>query len=251
MAIAANLAQFTGFSVRNVLGPKRAPIKVFLSGVYSSNEKPKSDFELMGGAQTLVFVSIPRLAAPVNRLVFGTVLVRSVNVGARSMSDAQLTTVYSKDLWDPSLDIVDRGSIASIRGAYDTHADIQHIYDRWFVTRTLPRLDPMTAAPVPVSFLLQIHGSSPEGPHNKDTPGKLEIIVSGPDLVPLRQVLDVRPVSADTGLNRSRLEEKRIRVRKLHAGCQGGANYSFGVLECDGPGVVSVIAIREKRGFLS
>jgi hypothetical protein len=176
--------------------PHGAPIRVFLSGTYSANEKPKSDFELAAGGQTLLFVSIPRLVVPVDRLVFGTFFVRPINLGSHSMTDAKLTTAYSDDLWAPVLEIGDQGSLVSIRGPYDSKADIQHVGDRWFVTRALPRLDPMTAAPLPVSFLLEMHRASPTGEVNKEEAGKLEITFSGPDSVPLRHTIDIRCIAA-------------------------------------------------------
>lgn len=192
LAIGANIAQ-----IRSCFpGVPPAPhIRVFLSGPYPYHGKPKSVFELSGGGRTLLFVSIPRLSVPVDRLVFGTFIVRPINLGSRSMSDARLTTVFSKDLWDKAFELVDRYSTLSIGGKYDAGADIQQDDEgKWFVTRTFPRLDPMTGAPLPVSFLLEISGSSPKGAVSKEVTGELEIKFTAPDSVPLSHVLDIRGI---------------------------------------------------------
>lgn len=105
VAFGAGLAELSGFSVRDlVIGTPKPPapdVRVFFSEFYSG--KPKSDMELGRGQRTLLFVWIPRLAKPIDRLVLGSALVRPVNVGSRSMSGAQLTIIYSKELWHPNL----------------------------------------------------------------------------------------------------------------------------------------------------
>lgn len=206
MTFAAALAELSGFSVRDLLGLGKPPasasdIRVFFSGVYSEAEKPKSDFELRRGNRTLLFVRIPRLREPANRLVFATAFVRPVNMGSRSMSGAYLTTIFADKamLWHPSLGDLDRESITSLSGEHDFGLRVEHVDGRRFIIRTLPRLDPMTGFPVPISFLLQIHGVTPDGKEvHLDTEGEMEIRMSGPDWVSLTHVLDIRCIPVDS-----------------------------------------------------
>jgi hypothetical protein len=200
-------------SSRATVPPPAAQVRVFLSGFYTS--KPESDFELSQNGKTLLFVSTPR-AAPIDRAVFGTVFVRPINVGSRSLDGAEVITIYSKDLWNSSFEMVDRKAAMSIRGAYDSHLQVEQINNRWFVTRNFPRIDPMTAAPLPVSFLLQMHGVSSEGGFDKEAAGQLEIIFSAPDLIPVRHVLDIRciaAVSTDEFIESSRAVTSSLRSR--------------------------------------
>lgn len=176
--------------------PPGPDVRVFFSEFYSLFGKPKSDFELERGKRTLLFVWIPHLEKPIDRLVLGTAIVRPVNVGSQSMSSAQLTTIYSKDLWHPSLGLLDRKAVVSLVGKHDFAFHIQQIGDEWIATRDLPRLDPMTGAPCPVFFILQVHGSTTNGEVNLDTKGKMRIIVRGPDWIGINHVLDVRCIPA-------------------------------------------------------
>jgi hypothetical protein len=209
VAFLSGLAQCSGFSVRDlVMGTPKPPspnVKVFFSEFYTS--KPKSDMELGRGQRTLLFVWIPRLAKPIDRLVLGAALVRPVNVGSRSMSGAQLTTVYSKELWNPNLSILDRETVVSLVGKHDFDFHIQKNGDDWISTRTLPRLDPMTSAPCPVFFVLQVHSSTPSGEMNFNAKGDMEIRVTGPDWDGIRHILHVRCIPAES-------EEKFVTASK-------------------------------------
>lgn len=198
VAFCGGLAELSGFSIRDIVG-KGSPTALAPDiKVYFSACEPESDFELSRGGRTLLFVSIPRLTEPINRLVFGTAIVRPVNTGSRSMADAQLTTIFADRLWDPSLGILDRDSVTPISGAHEFDFRIQRVDRGWIATRKLPRLDPMTGAPCPVSFLLQVHGVTPQGEMNANAEGEMKIMMFGPDWVGLNHVLDIRCIPADS-----------------------------------------------------
>jgi hypothetical protein len=189
------LANFTGFSMRD-FGRKTTPgpaIKVYLAAC-----EPGSDFELSRGGRTLLFVCIPHLTTPVNRLVFGTAVVRAVNTGSASITNTQLTTIFSEPLWNPALGTLDKDSVTSLSGEQKLDFRYERVDDRWVATRTLPRLDPMTGAPCPVSFLLQTHGATPEGEVNKAAEGEIDVRMFGPDWVGLKHIVEIRCIAADS-----------------------------------------------------
>jgi hypothetical protein len=216
--------------------PTPAPeIKVFLSGFYGATEKPKSDFELARGKKTLLLVRIPRLREPANRFVLGTVIVRPVNLGTRSMSGAQLTTAFPDRLWHPSIGRLDRESISALSGNQRIESRVVHSDGRWYEVRTLPRLDPMTGAPLPVSFVLQVSGVTPDKKVDEQTQGELEIRMFGPDWDGLSHVLDVRCIPADSA--EEFLESSRTLAFSLQA--KGYPNIPVVLAETGGSGIVA------------
>lgn len=182
------ISTFFGFG-----GDTGPDVRVFFAAV-----EPQSDFEMARGGRTLVFVRIPRLEKPVNRLIFGTALVRPVNLDSRSLRDVSITTIYAKDLWHPSLGTLERESVTPIAGALKFDFDVNEVDDRWLATRTISRLDPKGGAPFPVCFLLEVHGSTEEGNFQKVAKGELEIRVVAPDWKGLNHVLDVRCVVSES-----------------------------------------------------
>ena len=187
------LADLCGWKIRDLFSskPPGPEVKVLFSTVYSTDHQPHSDFELTPGGRTLVFVQLPRLTQPVNRLVFGVAIVRPINVGSRSMPDLQLATLFDKLLWHPSLGRLER-FITPILGNHDFHFDVRTVDDRWLSSRDLPRLDPKTAAPYPLAFLLEMNASETFGEAHLDAAGAMDIILGGPDWAGLRHVIDIR-----------------------------------------------------------
>lgn len=93
---------------------------------------------------------------------------------------------------------MDRESVVSFVGEHDFDFHIQQNGDDWISTRTLPRLDPMTGAPCPVFFVLQVHSSMPDGELNLNAKGEMEIRVRGPDWDGIKHVLHVRCIPAES-----------------------------------------------------
>lgn len=194
----AGLAQLSGFSIRDFVGLGSQTTPTSDIKVYFSAREAKSDFELKRGGRTFLFVRIPLIREPVNRLVFGTAILRPVNTGSRSLSGIQLTTTFDDKLWNSRLNIFDRESFVSLVGVHEFKDVISRVNDRWVASRTLPRLDPMTGIPYPISFLLQFHAATPEKDFNLDAEGKLEINMFGTDWIGLMHILEIRCIPADT-----------------------------------------------------
>lgn len=195
------MAELTGFSIRDLFRNRSTPsIKVYFSTFDQKVdfESRKFVLELIRGKRTLLFVSIPRFKEHVNRVVFGSALIYTVNRGANSMSSIQISTIFSNELRHKGLEQYEKESVADLSGqsvGYNT----QRVGNRWIATWTIPRLDPMGGAERTISFLLNIHRSTKDGEFNKDVSGEAEIRVLGPDWVGVSHVLDIRCIPADSG----------------------------------------------------
>ena len=196
IAFGGGVAELTGFSARDLFGGgPPAPVVT----VYFAATEPRSDFLMTRGGRTLMFVSLPALQLPVNRLLFGTALIRPVNTGTRSMTGLELSTIFSQTLWHPSLGDLDKASVVLLTGSHDVALSVKRLGDRCIATRALPRLDPMSGTPFPVSFLLEAHAATPSGSIGDTVEGQIDVRVTGPDWEGLGHVIDVRAVRADTG----------------------------------------------------
>lgn len=202
VVVGAAVSEFSGFSLRDLIGngSRAAPsseIKIYFSAFYSAGQ-PTTDFELRRGERTLLFVRIPRLKEPANRFVLGRAIVRPVNLGSRSMSGAELTTIFADALWHPSLGELDRDSVTPLFSAHEFNLDVRRVDSRWLATRKLPRLDPMSGVPLPVSFLLEFHAVTPQGELSREASGEVEIKMIGADWIGVSHVIDIHCIPADS-----------------------------------------------------
>lgn len=171
--------------------PDRPNVKVFFTAWNT-----KSDFELERGGRSLLFVSIPVLNEPVDRLVFASALLRPINMGTKSLRDLRVITMASDSLWNPYLGIGEKLAVSPLSGTDGFRAEVQRVDDKWIATRRIPRLDPDGGAPCPLFFLLEIGASKHDGPKSYQAKGKMEIWVTGEDWSGVHHVIDIRCLSA-------------------------------------------------------
>ncbi len=196
LAAIASLAEVTGYSARDILwsAPEEIDLKVFFKGY-----DEKSDFTMDRGKKTLMIISIPDLRKHENRIITAQAFIRPVNYGSRSIREAQLTTIYPKNLWSSSYTSIEKESIGYVfSGKHDFKIDYKLVNNKWVVSRALPRIDPLSGARYPISFTLELAGISHGSELGFLAAGEIDITLTADDYPAFKHTLDIRVVRANS-----------------------------------------------------
>lgn len=215
IAFGAGFAQLSGYSVKDFFLTTKSQegidIKVFFKGF-----DDKSDFILDRGKKTLLLVSIPKLNNQKNRVIYARAFIRPINYGKTSLSISQLTTTFSDKLWNPGAEIVEKASILRVlSGEHDFDMEVVREGSKWVSTRKLPRIDPLTGMPLPISFLLEIHTIIDGKEAAIKTDGEMEIALLGENYPSFIHTIDIRSIAAGSNEEFISLSKKLIASLRL------------------------------------